>query len=367
MNINRHNYEEFFILYADNELSPNEREQVELFIQQNPDLTDELEILQQSKFTPDTDIVFEGKESLMKAVVNPAITLNNPEEWLLLYTDNELQDEQKVIVEKYIASNPAAKKELELFQKTKLQAEHIVFPNKESLYRKEEKVRVISIRWWRIAAAAVLFIAISTVAFIMFNKETGNNNSLAGTGKINTKQSSSNSVNENNSSGPVKTNEPGNNKTITDPVETKSTNIELASTTKTNNNTYIKEDANRNNTIAMNDIQQTDNNEENNDFVPNMKANQQVSADFVSDIPTSKDLTATENKQPIAVTQTISHSLYTTNAPISDENIDAEKPENRGTVRGFLRRVTRTIEKTTNIKATDDDDRLLVGGLAVKL
>ena len=36
-------------------------------------------------------------------------------------------------------------------------------------------------------------------------------------------------------------------------------------------------------------------------------------------------------------------------------------------LRGFFRKVTRTFEKRTNIDATDDDNKLLVAGLAIKL
>ena len=42
MNINRDNYEEFFLLYADNELSVQEKNAVEDFVRQHPDLEEEL-------------------------------------------------------------------------------------------------------------------------------------------------------------------------------------------------------------------------------------------------------------------------------------------------------------------------------------
>ena len=49
MSINRHNYEEFFILYLDNELSSEHRRQVELFVEQHPDLGEELQLLEQTR------------------------------------------------------------------------------------------------------------------------------------------------------------------------------------------------------------------------------------------------------------------------------------------------------------------------------
>ena len=65
MNIDRHNYEEFFLLYVDNELSAPERNMVQLFVQQNPDLDKELQLLQQSIVKQD-EIIFEDKGSLLK-------------------------------------------------------------------------------------------------------------------------------------------------------------------------------------------------------------------------------------------------------------------------------------------------------------
>ena len=41
MIINRHNYEECFILYWDNELTASQKQAVENFVKENPDLQEE--------------------------------------------------------------------------------------------------------------------------------------------------------------------------------------------------------------------------------------------------------------------------------------------------------------------------------------
>ena len=51
----------------------------------------------------------------------------------------------------------------------------------------------------------------------------------------------------------------------------------------------------------------------------------------------------------------------------ASNTIDTDEPGSKSKLRGFFRKVTRTFEKATNIKVTDDQDRLLVGGLAFKL
>ncbi len=138
MNINRHNYEEYFILYMDNELSSDDRRMVEAFVQNHPDLKEELDILLQYKLVPDTNIVFKGKEELMKVKGESPVTLSNYEEWLVLYIDNELTAEQRKTVEQFIAANPSVKKELHLLQRTQLQPEKSFLPIK-NLYTEKKK------------------------------------------------------------------------------------------------------------------------------------------------------------------------------------------------------------------------------------
>ena len=63
MNINRHNYEAFFLLYVDKELSTADRKAVDVFVKENPDLQMELWALQQTVVKAD-DIVLDKKDWL---------------------------------------------------------------------------------------------------------------------------------------------------------------------------------------------------------------------------------------------------------------------------------------------------------------
>ena len=125
MKIDRHNYEEYFLLYTDNELTVEQMKQVELFVIDNPDLEEELVMLQQSRLIPDENIVFDKKHLLMKEQSDSFIDVGNYEEWLVSYVDNELNDEQRIVVEKFAASYPHVQQELALFKQTKLQPEKI--------------------------------------------------------------------------------------------------------------------------------------------------------------------------------------------------------------------------------------------------
>lgn len=150
MQINRHNYETFFLLYVDKELSAAERKAVDVFVQENPDLQMELVLLQQTLVKAD-DIVLDKKDWLYMEADITAMQEN-----LLLYADDELAGTDKKTVETLLGADIAAQKEWAILQQTKLQPHlEIVFADKKSLYRKEPG-RVVAFTWGRIAAAAVL-------------------------------------------------------------------------------------------------------------------------------------------------------------------------------------------------------------------
>ncbi|HLY72195.1 MAG TPA: hypothetical protein VKR53_20820 [Puia sp.] len=164
--INRNNYEEYFILYMDNELSDAQRMAVEEFIKMNPDLRGELITLQQLKLKPEQNIFFGNKDMLLrKSDGNAIINSNNYEEYFLLYADSELNADEKKMVEEFVGSNAALRQEFELLLITQVGPDNnIVFPDKEILYRKSER-RKVFLSWSRIAAAAAVLLLVGLFVF----------------------------------------------------------------------------------------------------------------------------------------------------------------------------------------------------------
>lgn len=192
MNIDRHNYETFFLLYVDNELSAAEKKAVDVFVQDNIDLQPELQLLIEATLPIDT-INFDAS-----ALYKNEIELDSLQENLLLHLDNELDTSATNEIAGKILLDNNLKKEWQIWEQTKLDAsEQIIFKDKKSLYRKEE-TRVVSIRFWRIAAAAaiLLFCLFTGIAVLKKDKvvensvakngSTANDKKESGNGNLNT-------------------------------------------------------------------------------------------------------------------------------------------------------------------------------------
>ncbi len=375
MNINRHNYEEFFILYLDNELSSEDRSMVEAFVQNHPDLKEELDTLFQFKLEPDTNIVFEGKEELMMMGSNIAINNNNYEEWLTLYIDNELTKDQKNAVDQFIKANPAVAAELALLQRTKLQPETIVFADKQSLYRREEKVRRIPVLWWR-AVAAVLILALGLTTFFVLNKKPSAEKEQVATVTGNEEKNNTKEipvlVKENNQ--PEQKIEE--QKT---PLQQVTNNAENVFAQQKNNTTESKKG--NNGTVSKlkeiipaplkndEDVLAENNNKPTNNLPQPINPNRTATADVASNNNKTIEVPTSLTNSKVTNTNT-SPSDYTNASFDPNKNSDDVLDQSTGKkskLRGFFRKVTRTFEKRTNIDPTDDEERLLVGGLAIRL
>ncbi len=162
MNLNRNNYEEFFLLYVDGELDQQQKQQVEEFVQVNPDLQQELDMLNEAVLQIDDALVFGNKASLYRSFEEGAINMANYQENFLLYVDNELNGTSREAVETFVLQHPAVQDEFTLLKQTKLQPELIAYPDKEALYKKEEERRPVVFMWAKklAVAAAILFFAV---------------------------------------------------------------------------------------------------------------------------------------------------------------------------------------------------------------
>jgi hypothetical protein len=188
MNINRDNYEEFFVLYIDKELNPAGRAAVENFVIQNPDLKTELEMLQQTILPLDEMQTFSNKDVLLKkdsAPVNALINDLNCEEFFVRYGDNELNNNENALVEEFIYRHPQYQEHFELIQQVKFQPEkHIIFPDKSILYRSENDSKVVPMftrmRSWKMIAAAAMFLMIGGTAWYALSDKAGKDNDSNG-------------------------------------------------------------------------------------------------------------------------------------------------------------------------------------------
>lgn len=365
MNINRHNYEEFFLLYLDNELSGEDRRRVEQFVQLHPDLQEELEMLQQTRLVADPSVVFSGKQTLLKSSADCDINLHNYEQWLLLYVDNELNTGQEIAVENFAIAHPAIKTELDILQKTKLQPdESILYFNKESLYRKEEKERrVIPMRWWRIAAAAMVFLAIGTGAFFLLDQPAKPDAPIV---EATPKQPA---VNDPVSAPKEEVN--SNQETVTSPADQSIEKSGQQLPIPMEERNLVRKNTNQVKAEQQKQVVDPSTTDNTTPDVAVIDDRRNINSDLED--PTTVSLTtpskdALTNLKENNVTLAVTNSNHPALEPIqTTDDEPAFASEKKSKFRGFLRKITRTFEKTTSIKATDDDDRLLVGGLAIQL
>jgi len=182
ININRHNYEEFFLLYIDGELSAQQQQEVEMFVQRHTDLAADLDKLMQARLNMET-VVFANKNTLYKPA-GLTISLSNYEENFLLYIDDELDYDEKNLVETFVLQHPQLQDAFTLLKQAKLQPEAIGCPGKGLLYKKEEKPVVYFSRR-RITVAAALMGMVALLWGIVAEK-TNTASSLADTKKVTT-------------------------------------------------------------------------------------------------------------------------------------------------------------------------------------
>ncbi|MDQ2751737.1 MAG: hypothetical protein M3R72_01805 [Bacteroidota bacterium] len=172
MKITENNCEEYFLLYADDELNSAERNAVEAFVQQHPQHKAALDGLLKTKLSSDKEHVFFNKNLLLRNE-EKEIGSHNYEDYFLLYTDNELSKEEREDTERFVLQHPNLQAEFILLQQTRLPVENIEFRGKEKLYKREK--RVVPLYATRLAiAASVVGVIVFSWLLIVSNKQHNN-------------------------------------------------------------------------------------------------------------------------------------------------------------------------------------------------
>ncbi len=226
--ITRHNYESFFLDFAEGNLSSGEREAVLTFVAANPDLADELEAFEVLEVTPESsvsndwaglkktsesnieELFFKSVEGILSAseqlslkmllensdnqkqfafwkqtVLQPGadeiekdplyhleiilpIGPHNYEHFLIARSEGLLDDKREKALLVYARTQKSGDRDLRIAASLHLEpAKGIFFADKESLYRKEKKGMVLFYR----AAAVAAILVLGAVLFTMDNNE----------------------------------------------------------------------------------------------------------------------------------------------------------------------------------------------------
>lgn len=169
MEININNYEVYVIDFFDGMLNEIDSANLLIFLDQNPVLKEEFEILiNSSKLIPLEHNSFDS--SLLLKPTN--INVNNYDEKLIALIENDLSQSEKDVLLSEINSYPELEKAYELFLKTKLIPDSkILFKNKESLVKTPFRKLPL---YTQISAIAALFIAVIIVFYFANNFNSKN-------------------------------------------------------------------------------------------------------------------------------------------------------------------------------------------------
>ena len=146
MNINRKNYEAYFLDYRENNLSTEQVAELMIFLEDNPDLKVEFDSFESFTLQAEENITFSKKEALKKTTVSSFgevlqttdnIDSDNYEEKLIASLEGDISEEESMELAVFMELNPKVKLESNLYRSTTLEPElSISYPNKESLKKK---------------------------------------------------------------------------------------------------------------------------------------------------------------------------------------------------------------------------------------
>jgi len=171
IDINRNNYEEYFLDFLEGNLSPSEEDLLMSFLDKNSDLKEELESLNE---LPEirTEETFLEKTTLKKSANNCSSNSDNFSELCIARIEGDLSKESIKEFDTFLEENNNRKKEFEQFKLTKVKADYsIVFENKKGIKKSAINIFLAKNRYSIMSAAASIIIALALFTLITKNTE----------------------------------------------------------------------------------------------------------------------------------------------------------------------------------------------------
>ncbi len=174
MNINRSNYEAFFLDFLEKRLTDEQVNELMAFIVKNRDLEDELYCFENVVLEPES-LVFNAKETLKKQKLPVSLPTISFDELCVARLEGDLTPVQTADFDTYIAADKNLSYEYQLFTKTKLQLdESLVYDNKRQLKKFALWQNRRKVFFYSMAAAASVVLLIGLYLFVSNNKQQQN-------------------------------------------------------------------------------------------------------------------------------------------------------------------------------------------------
>lgn len=354
--INLGNYEEYFLLYVDDELNAQEKAAVDAFLTFHPELRSELDLLMGTKLEPEF-LGFDAKEELLSANIAQQVVDEN----LLLHVDGELDDAARKATEQKLQADEAYRNQYQLLLRTKSDpAEIIPYPNKEELYRRSV-YRMRTGFVLRVAAALLLVASLGVLYFNQQGLETGNSNTgMAKRDNAKPAVTQPSATTSAPDSGAIIPNDQlAKNEGVGD-----NKNAPAVASTATKQGAELAYQkpmkAARNVSAQTAQITMADQPQEEDQAV----AYQPITREAAGDMPLVR---AGKKELHTDVTSADVDTYNLTNAGAEVSFAANTEEKSRGNLKSLLRKATRMVERRTGINATNEDEELLIGVVAVKL
>ena len=133
--ITRNNYEAFFLDYLDGQMTPEQEQELQRFLDDHPDLRQELSGLEHTPMAPaGMELSFPGKDRLKRSLTLADEGYTHLDELCIARMEGDLSAGQQKEFDRMLREDPQKQKTFHQYQKTRLQPDpSVIFPHKDRL------------------------------------------------------------------------------------------------------------------------------------------------------------------------------------------------------------------------------------------